>query len=155
MYLQTLSWRSRYFVGERPSQPDMIWWMVSFSTRQILHVLSSSTLKTCFSIYLVEIACSWMAAIVDSVDLFRVEDFKPLVGSLFVEMRLVKVSCKLPKHMLSFEFRPQFVDTCGSDGDFPRQFPHGSQLLNIMANFITISLYLLMDRFFSSGYLSV
>ena len=75
MYLQTLSWRSRYFVGERPSQPDMIWWMVSFSTRQILHVSSSSTLKTCFSIYLVEIACSWMAAIVDSVDLFRVEDF--------------------------------------------------------------------------------
>ena len=38
MYLQTLSWRSRYFVGERPSQPDMMWWMVSFSTRQIRHV---------------------------------------------------------------------------------------------------------------------
>ena len=73
MYLQTLSWRSRYFVGERPSQPDMIWWMVSFSTRQILHVSSSSTLKTCFSIYLVEIACSWVAAIADTVDPFRVE----------------------------------------------------------------------------------
>ena len=74
-YLQMLSWRSRYVVGERPSQPDMMWWMVSFSTRQIRHVSSSSTLKICFSIYLVEIACSWMAAIVDSVDLFRVEDF--------------------------------------------------------------------------------
>ena len=75
MYLQTLSWRSRYFVGKRPSQPDMKWWMVSFSTQQIRHVLSSSTLKTCVLIYLVEITCSWMAAIVDSVDLFRVEDF--------------------------------------------------------------------------------
>ena len=75
MYLQTLSWLSRYFVGERPSQPDMMWWMVSFSTRQIRHVSSSSTLKICFSINLMEIACSWMAAIVDSVDLFRVEDF--------------------------------------------------------------------------------
>ena len=38
------------------------------------HVSSTSTLKTCFSIYLAETACSWMAAIVDSVDLFRVED---------------------------------------------------------------------------------
>ena len=75
MYLQTLSWRSRYFVGERPSQPDMMWWMVSFSTRQIRHVSSSSILKTCFLICLVEIACSWMAAIVDSVDLFSVEDW--------------------------------------------------------------------------------
>ena len=75
MYLPTLSWRSRYFVGKRPSQPDMKWWMVSFSTQQIRHVLSSSTLKTCVLIYLVEINCSWMAAIVDFVDLFRVEDF--------------------------------------------------------------------------------
>ena len=75
MYLQTLSWRSRYFVGERPSQPDMMWWMVSSSTWQIQHVSSSSTLKTCFSIYFVGIACSWMAAIIASVDLFRIEDF--------------------------------------------------------------------------------
>ena len=50
-------------------------WLVSFSTRQIRYVSSSSTLKTCFLIYLVEIACSWIAATVDSVDLFRVEDF--------------------------------------------------------------------------------
>ena len=35
---------------------------------------SSSTLKTYFLIYLVEIAGSWMAAIVGSVDLFRVDD---------------------------------------------------------------------------------
>ena len=75
IYLQTLSWRSRYFVGERPSQLDMMWWMVSFSTRQIRHVSSSSTLKTCCLIYLVEIACSWIAATVDYVDIFRVEDF--------------------------------------------------------------------------------
>ena len=74
MYLWTLSGRSRYFVGERPSQPDIMWWMVSFSTQQIWHVSSSSTLNTCFLIYLVEIACSWIAATVDSVDLFRVED---------------------------------------------------------------------------------
>ena len=80
MYLQTLSWRSRYFVGERPSQPDMMWWMVSFSTRQIRHVSSSSILKTCFLICLVEIACSWMAAIVDSVDLFSGEDFSHWLG---------------------------------------------------------------------------
>ena len=52
----------------------LMWWMVSFSTRQIRHVSSTSTLKTCFSIYLAETACSWMAALVDSVDLFRVED---------------------------------------------------------------------------------
>ena len=75
MYLQALWWLSRYFVGERPSQPDMIWWMVPFSTRQIRHVSSSSTFKTCFLVYLVEISCSWTAVIVDSVDLFRVEDF--------------------------------------------------------------------------------
>ena len=75
IYLQTLSWRSRYFVGERPSQLDMMWWMVSFSTRQIRHVSSSSTLKTCCLIYLVGIACSWIAATVDYVDIFRVEDF--------------------------------------------------------------------------------
>ena len=75
MYLQTLSRRSRYFVGERPSQFDMMWWMVSFLIWQIRHVSSFLTLKTCFLIYLVEIACSWIAATVDSVDLFRVEDF--------------------------------------------------------------------------------
>ena len=37
IYLQTLSWRSRYFVRERPSQSDMMWWMLSFSTWQIRH----------------------------------------------------------------------------------------------------------------------
>ena len=73
MYLQILSWPSRYFVGETPLQPDMMWWMVSFLTRQIWHLSSSLTLKTCFSIYLVEIACSWVAAIADTVDPFRVE----------------------------------------------------------------------------------
>ena len=51
MYLQTLSWRSRYFVGERPSQPDMMWWMVSFLAWQIRHVSSSSILKTFFNIF--------------------------------------------------------------------------------------------------------
>ena len=80
-YLQTLSWSSRYFVGERPSHPYMMWWMVSFSTQQIQYVSSSSTLKKCFSIYLVEIACSWMAATVDSVAaLFRVEGFSLILG---------------------------------------------------------------------------
>ena len=34
-----------------------------------------STLKTCFLIYLVEIACSWIAATADFIDLYRVEDF--------------------------------------------------------------------------------
>ena len=48
MYLQTFSWRLRYFVGERPLEPDMMRWIVSFSTRQIQHVSSSSTLKTYF-----------------------------------------------------------------------------------------------------------
>ena len=75
MYLQTLSWRLKYFVGERPSLLDMMWWMASFSTRQIWLVSSFSTLKICYLIYLVEIACSWIAATFDSVDLFRVEDF--------------------------------------------------------------------------------
>ena len=50
-------------------------WMVSFLTHQIQHVSSSSTLKTRFLIYLMEIACSWIPATVDSVNLFRVEDF--------------------------------------------------------------------------------
>ena len=72
MYSQKLSQPSRYFVGERS---DMMWRMVSFSTRQIRHVSSSSTLKTCFLIYLVEIVCSWIVATVDSIDLFRVEYF--------------------------------------------------------------------------------
>ena len=51
MYLQTLSWHSRYFVGERPWQPDMMWWMVSFLAWQIRHVSSSSILKTFFNIF--------------------------------------------------------------------------------------------------------
>ena len=68
MYLQAVLWRSIYFVGERPSQPDMMWWwMLSFSIPQIQHVSSSSwKLKTWFLIYLVEISCSWMPATVDS-----------------------------------------------------------------------------------------
>ena len=70
MYLQTLSWRLRYFVGERPLEPDMMRWIVSFSTRQIQHVSSSSTLKTYFSIYLVEIACSWTDVIM-AFEVFR------------------------------------------------------------------------------------
>ena len=137
-----------------------MWWMVSFPTRQIRHVPSSSILKTCFLICLVEIASSWMAATVESVDLFRVENFSHWLDR-FVDMRLVKVFCKLPMHVISFEFRFQFVDACGFDGEcrfdgeFTRQFPHGSQLLNIMANFITMLLRLLVDRFFSSGYLPV
>ena len=75
IYLQTLSWHSRYFVVERPSQPDMMWRVVSFLTRQIRHVSLSSTLKTCFLTYIVEITCSCITATVESVGLFRVEDF--------------------------------------------------------------------------------
>ena len=154
MYLQTLSWRSRYFVGERPSQPDMMWWMVSFSTRQIRHVSSSSILKTCFLICLVEIACSWMAATVDSVDLFSVEDFSHWLDALCrheVGQGILQIA-----HSYAFFWVPPPVFWYVQiDGDFPRQFPHRSQLLNITANFITISLCLLVDRFFSSPYLPV
>ena len=114
MYLQTLSWRSRYFVGERPSQPDMMWWMVSFSTRQIRHVSSSSILKTCFLICLVEIACSWMAAIVDSVDLFSVEDFSHWLDHSLSTWGWSSYFAKCPC-ILSFEFRLQFVDMCRFD----------------------------------------
>ena len=53
----------------------MTWSMVSSSKLRIRHVSSSSTLKTCFLIYLVKIACSRMEATVDSVEVFRVEDF--------------------------------------------------------------------------------
>ena len=35
MYLQTLSWHSKYFVGKKSSQADMMWLMVSFLTQQI------------------------------------------------------------------------------------------------------------------------
>ena len=75
MYLQTLSWRSRYFVGEKLSQPDMMWWMISFSNRQIRHIIIFNIEDMFFNIFLVEIACSWIAAAVNSVDLYRVEDF--------------------------------------------------------------------------------
>ena len=137
MYLQTLSSRSRYFVGERPSKRDM-WWMFSFSTRQIRHVSSSSTLKKCFLMHLVEIACFWMAAIVDSVDLFRVEGFSHWLDRSLSTWGWSRYFAKLPMHVHSFEFSVQFVETCGFDGEFPRQFLYGSQLLNIMANSITI-----------------
>ena len=58
----------------------MMWWMVFYSTRQVQQVLLSSIFKSCFLIYLVEIACSWIAATVDSVDLFRVEYFNHWLG---------------------------------------------------------------------------
>ena len=155
MYIQTLSWRSRYFIGERPSQPAMMWWTVCFSTRQICYASSSSTLKTCFSIYLVEIACSWVAAIDDSVDLFRVKDFSHWLDRSLRTYYWSRYLANCPCIFFFFEFRLQFVDTCGFDGDFQWQFPYGSQLLNIKASFITILLCLLVDRFSSSGYLPV
>ena len=65
----------RYFVGERPLHADMICLMLSLSARQILHVPSSLTLKTCFLIYLVEIVYSWMETTVNFVAFFRIEDF--------------------------------------------------------------------------------
>ena len=137
MYLQTLSWHSRYFVGERPSQRDMMWWMFSFSTRQIRHVSSSSTLKKYFLMHLVEIACFWMA-IVDSVDLFRVEGFSHWLDCPLSTWGWSRYFAKLHMHVHSFEFSVQSVDTCGFDGEFPWQFLYGSQLLNIMANSIKI-----------------
>ena len=140
MYLQTLSWLLRYFVGERLCQHDM-WWMFSFSTQHIWHVSSSSTLKTCFLIYLVEITCSWMAAIVDSLDLFRVKDFNHCLNRAlstwgwsryfanFVWMLLLLSSAS------SLSMREDMMM------NFPQQVPHGGRLLNIMANLIYLPVW--------------
>ena len=100
-----------------------------------------------FLIYLVEIACSWIAATVNSVYLLRVEDFNHwLYRSLLI---WVCSRCFVNCPLFSFFWVSlQFVDACGFDGEFRRQFPHGSQLLNIVINFITTSLCLLVDIFF-------
>ena len=153
MYLQTLSWRSRYFVGERPLQPNMMWWMVSFSTQQIRHVSSSSILMTCFLIYLVEIVRPCMAATADSVDLFRVEDSSHWLDCSLWTWGWSRYFAKYPCIFLLLNSALYLLIRRGFDGELLQQFCHGSQFLNVMANFITIFQHLLVDRFFSSGYL--
>ena len=73
--MQTLSCLSTYFVGAKIGHPEMTCWMVSLWCLHARHVSSSLVLYMCFLMYLVEIAFSWIAHIVLSVDLLSVEDF--------------------------------------------------------------------------------
>ena len=151
MHLPTLSWLLILFCRWKniTTRYDVVDGF--FFDTGVPHVSSSSTLKTCFLMCLMEIACSWMATFVDYVDLSRVEDLIHWLDhslSTWGWWRYVE-NCPCT---FSFEFHCQFVDACRFDGEFLRQFPHGSCYHGKFRHNIRCHL---VDRFFLSGYLPV
>ena len=63
-----------YLIGARVGHPDMIWWIVSDLFLHALHVSSIVVLWMCFLVYLVVMAFSWIAQMVDSVVLLSVDE---------------------------------------------------------------------------------